>query len=155
MQLHFVIDWHFTKLVRDYWHDSHIDCICREIYKNKIIDLNCIPCDYLTPCCWFWVYSLWEDEPASYKEINRFTTSLSLWNIDCLMTVKSYAHVICLYYNVVRVKSTWWLLMAWCIFGARTYATTMMTYSTNDLHSISATIQTGVPAEIGYQTAQC
>ena len=65
------------------------------------------------------VLFLCENKLDDYKDTCGSTTSRRLSNIVCFMVVKRYIHicfVICPCYTIVTVISTWWLLLAWCLF---------------------------------------
>ena len=74
---------------------------------------------------------LWKCKPTSNKETNRLPSSWSLLSNICSEAVMQYIYFIiwrmyhCDILQSLKSRNEW-LLMAWCLFAARTSANTMM-----------------------------
>ena len=73
---------------------------------------------------WFhWMTSSCEDELTVNTGIDGLLTTYTCLEYFCLMDVRWYIYIY-MFYNVIRAP--WWLLVAWCLVGAKASATIMM-----------------------------
>ena len=81
--------------------------------------------------------SSWKVEPAINKEIGRLPTSRPPSNMDCLMAI-TRPNMACDAYNTIPILGrSCWLLIIWCLFGARASATIVMTPAYRRISEVS------------------
>ena len=96
----------------------------------------------IKPCRRYMVLSLWENEPTLRKPINiRLAIA---WPLSKMVVTRYICDVLCLCYAAVTVKSAWWLLMTWCLYGTGTSETIIMVLPVGVYQEFSRVVISGL-----------